>query len=72
MHLVVPFIVLVALFLAFPRSFPYVVGVGVGFCAGGFVWCGLALIFPAVITWAFFWAFIVAGMVLGCVLAAIG
>lgn len=70
MHLLIIIVICVGLWLLFPVGFKYLVGVGIGFCFGGFWWCLLSIL--GYIPSGCFLCFVLAGIVGGCVLAAKG
>ena len=73
MHLFLPFLVCLGLFLLFPKSFKFMVGSWVGFTAGGFAWSLATLAFSDVLfTPKVFVAFAVTGIIGGCIIAAKG
>lgn len=73
MHLLLPILVCVGLFMLFPKGFKYMVGTWVGFTAGALAWCLTTLAFTEMLfTPKAFVAFAVAGIIGGCILAAKG
>ena len=72
MHLLVPCLVFLGLFLLFPKGFKYLVGTWVGFTGGAFFWALFAIAIHALITPGAFLGFSLAGIVAGWVFAAKG